>query len=131
VTGQQQFLIGSGGVGEGAPQNQSGGINSLFNSDGTNTVGFTAPTPPNWYSIAPQTGVGDFYWIKVTDTGGTGTAAALTGFSVSGFTSLSAGGPQASIPSGIGTRTYSYQLSSSSSGSPVVASGTATIANNI
>lgn len=132
MTGQQQLLVGSGGIGEGAPQNQSGGINSVFNSNGTNSIGAATPTPPNWYTIAPQPGVGNFYWIKVTDTGlSSGTALALTGASVSGFTTLGSGGPQATIPSGSGGRNYSYQISSSSSGSPVVASGTANINNSI
>lgn len=131
MTGTQQLLLGSGGRGEGAPQNQSGGVNVTFKSDGTCTA-FTPATPVNWYTIAPQPGVGDFFWIKLTDTGlSSGTAGALTGPSISGFTNLSAGGPQASIPAGIGGRNYSYQISSSSSGAPVVASGTGNINNSV
>lgn len=132
MTGQQQILAARGSVGEGVPQNQTGGTGvTTLNGDGTCAVsGGTAPTPANWYTVAPQEGVGFAYWIKATDTGGTGTAAPLTGPSISGFTNMGSGGPQCHIPSGIGTRTYSYQISNSSSGSPVLSTGTGFIISN-
>lgn len=127
MTGQQQILAGRGNAGEGAPQNQTGGTGQttlLPNGTCFPPTSGTAPTPANWYTVAPQPGVGFLYWIKATDTGGTGTAAALTGPSISGFTQMSVASPQVSIPSGIGSRTYSYQISTSSSGTPVVSTGT-------
>lgn len=127
MTGQQQFLVGRGNIGEGAPQNQTGGTGqTALLSNGTcfvPTTG-TGPTPANWYTVAPQSGVGFLYWIKATDTGGTGTASALTGPSISGFTQMSVASPQCSIPSGLGSRTYSYQISSSATGTPVLSTGT-------
>lgn len=132
MTGQQQIAISIGGVGEGVPQNQSGGVNVSYNQDGTCTRSSTLPTPNNWYSRAPETGVGYAYWIKAVDTGlSFGTAAALTGPSISGFTNIGNAGLQASIPSGIGGRNYSYQIANNSSGSPVLASGTGNINNSI
>lgn len=131
MTGQQQLMLGSGGIGEGHPQNQSGGVNVNYKVDGTCT-GTTLPSPVNWYTITPQPGVGNFFWIKAMDTGlSAGTAAPLTGASISGFTLINGNGLQAGIPSGIGGRNYSYQISSSSSGSPVVASGTGNINNSL
>lgn len=133
MSGQQQILSARGNEGEGAPQNQTGGTGQTFLlANGTCAVpaSGTGPTPANWYTIAPQPGVGVFYWIKATDTGGTGTASPLTGPSISGFTNMAAGGPQVSIPSGIGTRTYSYQLSNSASGTPVLTTGTGFAVSN-
>lgn len=132
MSGQQQILTARGNIGEGAPQSQTGGSNFFLKADGTcSNLSGTNPTPSNWYTIAPQPGVGVFYWIKATDTGGTGTAAPLIGASISGFTNMAGGGPLISIPSGIGTRTYNYQISSSASGTPVVATGTgATLSNS-
>lgn len=132
MSGAMQGIIAAGGGIAGAPQNQTGGVNTRVQPDGTNliTTGSNA-TPVNWFTIAPQTGAGSGYWFKATDTGlASGTAAALTGASISGFTPLTAA-PVFSIPSGIGARNYSYQISSSASGTPVVASGTSTINNTI
>lgn len=129
MTGQQQIVFTDAQRPNGAAQNQSGGINLSYNGDGTCFVGFggAVATPANWYNTTPTPGIGNLFWIKAIDTGGTGTAGALTGPSISGFTNLASLSLQASIPSGNGSRTYSYQISSSPSGSPVVASGTGTL----
>lgn len=131
MTGQQQIAISIGGTGEGVPQNQSGGVNVNYKQDGTCTAS-TNPSPLNWYSRAPETGVGYAYWIKAVDTGlSSGTAAPLTGPSISGFTNIGISSLQVSIPSGIGGRNYSYQIANNSSGSPVLASGTGNINNSV
>lgn len=129
--GIQQMMIGGAGF-VGAPQNQSGGVNSTFQPNGTNTITTgTNATPVNWMSVAPQPGIGSFYWIRVTDTGlASGTAAALTGAAVSGWVTL-ASNPAYTIPSGIGARNFSYQISSDSGGATIVASGTGNVNNSI
>lgn len=122
-----QALVGFGGYVEGTPQNQSGGVNNSFQPDGTNkiTTGVNA-TPVNWNSVAPLPGIGAAYWIKFTQTGG---LPLLAGPGVGSFANMaSAIFPN---PNGVGSSTFSYQISSSSTGAPVVASGTGTTNNTI
>jgi hypothetical protein len=127
-------MLAGGGAPIGSPQNQAGGVNSVFNSNGTNSITTGAnATPVNWNTVTPNPGVGSYYWIKVTDTGlVSGTATAITGTAVSGWMNLASGAPPGyAIGSGAGARSFSYQISSSSTGSPVVASGTGTLNNTI
>lgn len=91
----------------------------------TAAVGGTA-SPSNWF-IPSRTGVGAGYFINITKTGG------LSGLAFSAaqgvWTNITSGGlainsnAQAQI-------TGTYNLSTSVSGTPVVASGTITLANN-
>lgn len=113
----------------GAPQNQTGGINSTFNSNGTNSITTGGNfTPANWMSVSPQAGVGSGFWIKFTSTGFTGAA---TGLSLTGSFLPMTSALLPAATGGAGTATFSYQISSSASGSPVVASGTGTANNTI
>jgi hypothetical protein len=91
----------------------------------TSVVGGTA-TPGNWFS--PTTvGIGAGYYIKITKTSG-----------LSGVQFSAANGSYANITSGgltitsnaQATITGTYTLSSSVSGSPIVAAGTITLSNN-
>jgi hypothetical protein len=91
----------------------------------TSVVGGTA-TPGNWFS--PTTaGIGAGYYIKITKTSG-----------LSGVQFSAANGSYANITSGgltitsnaQATITGTYTLSSSISGSPIVAAGTITLSNN-
>lgn len=118
----------AGGIGEGAPQNQSGGGNNVWNSDGTNgplDSGYSAMTPVNWMSVAPQTGVGAFYTFTATDTGGSG-ATGITNNGVA-LSLASSQGPQAS--GGAGHRTFSYVIKNLSG--TTVATGTGNTDNTI
>lgn len=126
----QQMLLAAGRGYEGAPQNQSGGINSTFQPNGTNTItSGVAATPANWMNVSPQPGVGSFFWIKVTDAG-TGTAGAITGAAVSGFVTMNSV-PVYSISTGLGTRNFTYQISSNAAGTSIVATGSGTLNNTI
>lgn len=116
----------TGGIGEGAPQNQSGGVNVTFQSDGTCTVTTgSAMTPANWMSVAPQTGVGVFYTYTATDTGGSG-ATGITNNNVA----LALSSPQSTVATGgAGSRTFSYVIKNLAG--TTVASGTGTANNTI
>lgn len=122
----QTLLLFEGGIGEGAPQNQSGGVNVTFQPDGTCAVSSGTPmTPVNWMSVAPQTGVGAFYTYTATDTGGSG----ATGISNNGI-ALSLATPQITTASGgPGSRTFSYVIKNLAG--TTVASGTGTANNTI
>lgn len=114
---------------EGAPQNQSGGVNSTFNTDGTNgpvTSGVNF-TPVNWFNVAPQPGVGTLYTITFTDTGlSSGTALIISNNNIP----LSLAANQFPGPSGgIGGRNFSYVIKNL--GGTTVASGTGNTNNSI
>lgn len=122
------MVLGSGEI-EGAPQNQTGGVNSAFNTNGTNgpvTSGVNF-TPVNWFSVAPQPGVGAFYTITFTDTGlSSGTATTISNNNVP----LSLASNQFPGPaSGIGGRNFSYVIKDLSG--TTVASGTGNTNNSI
>jgi hypothetical protein len=96
------------------------GSSVTFGGNGLTTAVGTA-TPGNWFS--PTTvGIGAGYYINITRTGGT------TGVNFSAaqgaWTNITSGGLSISTTGGTGTVTGTYQLSSSVSGSPIVASGT-------
>jgi len=121
-------LLFEGGVGEGAPQNQSGGVNNTFNSDGTNSITTGAnATPVNWYSVAPQVGVGALYTIAFTDTGlSSGTALVI----LNNGATFSLSTSQFPSPSGgIGGRNFSYVIKNLAG--TTVASGTGTTRNDL
>ena len=98
----------------------------LFGGSGLTTATGGTATPGNWFSPV-STGIGAGFWINITKTGG------LSGLAFSAaqgaWTNIGAGGltissnAQAAIN---GT----YQLSTSVTGSPVVANGTITLSNN-
>lgn len=128
MTACVQLLLATGGIGEGAPQNQTGGQNNLWNPDGTNgplTAGYGAMTPVNWYSVAPQTGVGALFTFTATDTGGSG-ATGITNNGVA-LALTSSQGPVAT--GGAGSRTFSYVIKNLAG--TTVASGTSTTNNTI
>lgn len=97
-----------------------------FNGNGLTTVVGGTATPSNWFTPT-AVGIGAGFWINITKTGG------LSGLAFSSaqgaWVNISAGGltinsnAQAPI-------TGTYQLSTSSSGSPVVANGTISLSNN-
>lgn len=98
----------------------------VFGGNGLTTATGGTASPSNWFTpIATSIGAG--YYIKITKTGG------LSGLAFSAaqgaFTNITAGGltissnAQAPI-------TGTYQLSTSISGSPIVASGNITLSNN-
>jgi hypothetical protein len=97
-----------------------------FGGNGLTTVVGGTATPGNWFS--PTTvGIGAGYYIKITKTSG-----------LSGVQFSAANGSYANITSGgltitsnaQATITGTYTLSSSISGSPIVATGTITLSNN-
>jgi hypothetical protein len=97
-----------------------------FGGTGLTTVTGGTATPSNWF-IPAQTNVGAGYYINITKTGGLSGLAfsaaqgAWTNITGSGLTI--SGNAQATI-------TGTYQLSSSVTGSPIVASGTISLSNN-
>lgn len=93
-----------------------------FNGDGTTTLTGTgaSATPSSWYT-PPVSGIGSGYWINVTKTGGTGT---FSGITPGVWTNIGAGGLQIGSTPGGGPVSGTYQLSTSNTGSPVVANGT-------
>jgi len=92
-----------------------------FNGDGTTTLtgSGASASPSSWYT-PPVTGIGNSYWINVTKTGGTGTFSAAAGV----WTNITSGGLQIGSTPGGGPVNGTYQLSTSNTGSPVVANGT-------
>lgn len=121
-----QALLMDGGIGEGAPQNQSGGVNVTFQPDGTCAVSSGTPmTPVNWMSVAPQTGVGTFYTYIATDTGGSG----ATGITNNGIALSLATAQLTAAIGGAGSRTFSYVIKNLAG--TTVASGTGTANNTI
>jgi hypothetical protein len=116
------------GVGEGGPQNQAGGVNNTFNSDGTNSITTgTNATPVNWYSVAPQVGVGALYTITFTDAGtGTGTATGITNNGVALSLAVS---QFPAATGGIGSRNFTYAIKNAAG--TTVASGTGNVNNTI
>jgi len=99
-----------------------------FNGDGSTSltgVGATA-SPPAWY-IPTTTGIGSSYYINITKTGG------LSGLTfthaVGSWTNIGSGAGLTIGSTGQGQVTGTYQLSTSGTGSPVVASGTISCQN--
>jgi hypothetical protein len=98
----------------------------VFNGNGITSPGSGTATPGNWFSPS-AIGVGAGFWISITKTSG------LSGVNFSAaqgaFTNITAGG-LAINSNAQSPITGTYQLSTSSSGSPVVANGTITLSNN-
>jgi hypothetical protein len=96
-------------------------------SDGSvapNTSAYVMPA--DWF-FPNQPGIGASYWIKVHSTGG---ALSLNVGSLDSWISLNQGsGLIVSVSGSPGIRTGTYQISSNSNGTPVVASGSFTISN--
>jgi hypothetical protein len=92
-----------------------------FNGDGTTTLtgSGASASPPSWYT-PPVTGIGSGYWINCTKTGGAGTFSAANGV----WTNIGSGGLTIGSTPGTGPVNGTYQLSTSNTGSPVVANGT-------
>lgn len=97
-----------------------------FGSTGLTTVTGGTATPSNWFSPTAA-GIGAGYYINITKTGG------LSGLAFSAaqgsWTNIGAGGLTISS-NAQATITGTYQLSSSISGSPIVATGTISLSNN-
>ena len=97
-----------------------------FGSTGLTTVTGGTATPSNWFSPTAA-GIGAGYYINITKTGG------LSGLAFSAaqgsWTNIGAGGLTISS-NAQATITGTYQLSSSVSGSPIVATGTISLSNN-
>lgn len=101
-----------------------------FNADGTTTVdvldagdpGSTVTDLADWWTAAPQTGIGSSYWIRATVNSGTGgTFSGTTG----SWLQLSANRSwSVSSSTGVGIRTLTLEISSSATGSPVLATYT-------
>ena len=117
-------LLGSGA----GPRGQvlsgtSGGIQ--FNSNGTVTTLGGTRTPPDYYE--PTTaGIASKLWINITRTSGTGgvnfSIAQGSWVSLNGIGAITAAGAA-------GSCSGTYQLATSSGGTPVVATGTITSTN--
>lgn len=104
-----------------------------FNSNGTITVyGISSIATPPQYFNPPTAGIGTNTWINFTITSsGSGNNSLNVGAGAPGSWVNIAGGININLTAGttgIGVTSGTYQLSSSSSGSPVVGSGTFTIA---
>ncbi len=98
------------------------GTSVTFGGNGVTTATGGTATPGNWFSPT-STGIGAGYYINITKTGGTVNFATAQG----SWVNIGAGGLTISR-SGVGTATGTYQLSTSASGSPVVANGTISLA---
>jgi hypothetical protein len=98
----------------------------LFGGDGLTTATGGTATPSNWFSPT-ETGVGAGFFINITKTGG------LSGIAFTAaqgaFTNIGAGGLTISS-NAQATITGTYRISSSGTGSPVVATGTISLSNN-
>jgi hypothetical protein len=97
-----------------------------FGGTGLTTATGGTATPGNWFTPV-FTGVGAGFWINITKTGG------LSGLAFSAaqgaWTNIGAGGLTISS-NAQATISGTYQLSTSVTGSPVVASGTISLSNN-
>jgi collagen type VII alpha len=106
-------------------------INSLtveFNGNGSTTAfGGGTAIPSSWF-LPNQTNVGNGYWINVTKTGGlAGLVFQSSGVPLVGWNNITSSGLAIGVNSEAQI-TGTYQISSSSSGTPVVASGTIILA---
>ena len=97
-----------------------------FSGSGLTTATGGTATPSNWFSPT-STNIGASYYINITKTGG------LSGLAFSAaqgsWTNITSGGLTISS-NAQATITGTYQLSSSGTGSPVVASGTISLSGN-
>jgi hypothetical protein len=97
-----------------------GASSVTFGGNGLTTATRGSAVPGNWFS--PTTaGIGAGYYINITRTGGT-TGVNFTA-AQGAWTNITSGGLTVAT-SGYGSITGTYQISSSVSGSPIVASGT-------
>lgn len=112
------YVANPGAVGE-----MISALSVTFGGNGLTTPTSGTAVPGNWFSPT-SAGIGASYWINITRTGG----SPGVNFSAAqgSWVNIGAGGLTIS-GSAPGTVTGTYQLSSSSSGTPVVASGTITI----
>ncbi len=130
MSGIMCVMLGSGGLNVITPNNdydsygESAPASVSFYSDGT-TSDIEGDSTPNW--ATPTTaGIGAFYWINVSTGTGTGTNTGSprnTWVSMTPSTTFGINYLSGTIRS----RTSSYSISSNSSGSPVVSSGTITL----
>ena len=121
-------LVGSGTI----SLPQSGTINGSvisaasvqFDADGSYTLtGVGASASPSQWATPTQAGLGSSYWLNLTKSSGlAGANFAQSSGSVGSWTNISTGLTITS-PSGNSTVGGTFQLSSASGGSPVVASG--------
>lgn len=98
-----------------------------WNGDGTatfkNSAGSTVADTP-WGLPAPQTGIGVFYWIRLTNVAGTGVYNGVVPSAA--WNSMSAGltfGINAAGPGLLVSRSGSYEIASDGAGANIVASG--------
>lgn len=136
MTACQQLLHGSGGgpvgnLGSIAVNSNGSGVSAsaTFRTDGGITYGFTSGTatgPTAWFT--PVSGTpGNGYWIRFTVTSGS-----ITTNPAPTFTQLSSNITLTQTTVGVQTRngTATIEISSSSGGSPVVASGSVNLSIN-
>jgi hypothetical protein len=100
--------------------------NVTFGGNGATSAANGTATPSNWFTPT-TTNIGSGYWIKITKTGGLSGIGFSAAFGI--WQNIGAGGLA------IGSNAQSpitgtYQLSTSATGSPVVANGTITLSNN-
>jgi hypothetical protein len=96
----------------------------VFNGNGSTTATGGTAAPSSWF--APNaTNIGNSYYINVTPTSGVGNLSGLA-FNISGWNNITGSG--ITISSNAAAQLIgSYQLSTSVTGTPVVASGTITL----
>lgn len=90
--------------------------------------GTTVPLSAYWYGPSPSTGIGSSYWIRVTASG-----IGVTAGTVGSFISLGAGqtwSRNATVAAGTRTTTLTIDISSSATGTPIVASGSLVLEAN-
>lgn len=98
----------------------------VFGGNGVTTATGGTATPGNWYTPT-TTNIGGGYYIKITKT--SGLSGVLFSAATGAFTNITNGGLTIST-NAAASISGTYQLSTSVTGSPVVASGTITLAGN-
>jgi hypothetical protein len=108
----------------------SGNITSGTTTYGGNGTlsGGTYSGPAAWFSPSAA-GIGSSYWLRITRTGGTPSV----NFSQAqgAFTNITASGLLIAAGGAAGSCTGNWEISPSSTGAPVVASGTISVNNTI
>jgi hypothetical protein len=100
-----------------------------FEGNGTSIATGGTVTPSNWFSPATPN-IGSGYYVNFTKTSGlSGLAFTIGGTPISGFQHIGSTGITVSS-NAQATIAGTYQLSTSASGSPIVATGTISLSNN-
>jgi hypothetical protein len=99
------------------------GSSVTFTGSGLTTTTGGSAVPSNWFAPT-SAGIGAGYYINITRTGGTVNFSAAQG----AWTNIGAGGLTVTLTAS-GSVTGTYQLSTSPTGSPIVANGTISLSN--